>query len=38
MTARKKWLLLGAAIVVLLLGAGGAVFELKRPPEDESNP
>ena len=38
MTARKKWLLLGAAIVVLLLGAGGAVFALTRPPEDVSNP
>jgi outer membrane protein assembly factor BamB len=38
MTARKKWLLLGAAIVVLVLGAGGAVFALTRPPEDVSNP
>jgi outer membrane protein assembly factor BamB len=38
MTARKKWLLLGAAIVVLLAGAGGAVFALTRPPEDVSNP
>ena len=37
MTARKKWLL-GAAVVLTLLVAGGAVFALTRPPEDVSNP
>jgi outer membrane protein assembly factor BamB len=38
MTARKKWLLLGAAAVLVVLIAGGAVFALTRPPEDVSNP
>src|SRR3954469_20761788 len=38
MTARKKWLFLGAAIVALLLVGGAAVFALTRPPEDVSNP
>ena len=37
MTARKK-VLLGAAVVLALLVAGGAVFALTRPPEDVSNP
>jgi outer membrane protein assembly factor BamB len=37
MTARKT-LLLGAAVVLSLLVAGGAVFALTRPPEDVSNP
>jgi outer membrane protein assembly factor BamB len=37
MTARKK-LLLGAAVVLALLVAGGAVFALTRPPADVSNP
>jgi outer membrane protein assembly factor BamB len=37
MTARKK-LLLGAAVVLVLLVAGGAVFALTRPPEDVVNP
>ena len=37
MTARKK-LLLGAAVVLAVLAAGGAVFALTRPPADVSNP
>ena len=37
MTARKK-LLLGAAVVLAVLVAGGAVFALTRPPQDVSNP
>ncbi len=37
MTARKK-LLLGAAVVLAVLVAGGAVFALTRPPADVSNP
>src|SRR4051794_12102631 len=37
MTTRKK-LLLGAAVVLALLVAGGAVFALTRPPADVSNP
>ncbi len=37
MTARKK-LFLGAAVVLALLVAAGAVFALTRPPADVSNP
>src|SRR5215207_3810186 len=37
MTARKKFLL-GAAVVLAVLAAGGAVFALTRPPADVSNP
>ena len=37
MTARKK-VLLGAAVVLAVLVAGGAVFALTRPPADVSNP
>lgn len=37
MTATKK-VLLAAAVVLVVMGAGGAVFALTRPPEDVSNP
>lgn len=37
MTARKK-LLLGAAVLIVVLGAAGVVFALTRPPQDVSNP
>ena len=37
MTTRKK-LLLGAAVVLAVLVAAGAVFALTRPPQDVSNP
>ena len=32
MTARKKWILGAATVVLLVLAAGGAVFALTRPP------
>jgi outer membrane protein assembly factor BamB len=37
MTARKKWILGAATVLVLVLVAGGAVFALTRPPEDVNN-
>ena len=37
MTTRKK-VLLGVAVVLVLLGAGGAVFALTRPPANVSHP
>lgn len=37
MTARKKWILGAATLVLLVLAAGGAVFALTRPPEDVNN-
>ncbi len=37
MTARKKWILGAATVVLLVLVAGGAVFALTRPPEDVNN-
>ncbi len=33
MTARKKWILGAATVVLLVLVAGGAVFALTRPPK-----
>ncbi len=37
MTTRMM-VLLGVAVVLVLLGAGGAVFALSRPPADVSHP
>lgn len=37
MTARKKWILGAAAVLLLVLVAGSAVFALTRPPEDVNN-